>query len=256
MSTSPSLAELAELAVDLAKRAGDLTLEYFRGGFETDFKADGTPVTAADRGAEALLRREISSRFPDDGLVGEEHGEEPGTSGRTWIFDPIDGTKSFVRGVPLYGVLIGLEVDGEAAMGVIRLPALDETVVAWRGGGCWWNGRRARVSGIADLGAGLLTFDDPPPADLDPLLEAAGTWRTWGDCYGYALVATGRAEVMINPVVNVWDVAAVKPIIEEAGGRFTDLTGEATIHGGNAVATNGLVHDAVLDRVGILGGPR
>ncbi len=255
MSKSPSparpapLAELADFAVDLARRAGELALEYFRGGFETDFKADGTPVTAADRDAEELLRREISSRFPDDGLIGEEHGAEAGSSGRTWILDPIDGTKSFVRGVPLWGVLIGLEVDGAAAMGVIHLPALDETVAAWRGGCCWWNGRRARVSGVADLGSSLVTFDDPPPADLDPLLEAAATWRTWGDCYGYALVATGRAEVMINPEVNVWDVAAVQPIIEEAGGRFTDLSGKATIRGGNAVGSNGLVHDAVLELV-------
>lgn len=250
MSQPLSLADLAELAVDLARRAGDLTLEYFRGGVETDFKTDGTPVTAADRGAEELLRREISSRFPDDGLVGEEHGAERGSSGRTWILDPIDGTKSFVRGVPLWGVLIGLEIDGEAAMGVIHLPALDETVVAWRGGGCWWNGRRARVSRIADLGSSLVTVDDPPEGGaLDPLLDAAGMWRTWGDCYGYALVATGRAEVMINPVVNVWDVAAVQPILEEAGGRFTDLTGEATIHGGNSLGSNGLVHDAALELV-------
>lgn len=250
MSTSPTLADLAEIAVDLARRAGELTLEYYHGGVETEHKADGTPVTAADRGAEALLRREIRSRFPDDGLVGEEHGTEPGTSGRTWILDPIDGTKSFVRGVPLWGVLIGLEIDGEAALGVIHLPALSETVVAWRGGGCWWNGRPARVSGVAELGSSLVNLSDFPEDDaLDPVLAAAGLQRTWGDCYGYVLVATGRAEVMIDPVVNVWDVAAVQPIIEEAGGRFTDLRGEATIRGGNAVGSNGLVHDAVLERV-------
>lgn len=250
MSTSPTLADLAEIAVDLARRAGELTLEYFHGGVETEHKADGTPVTAADRGAEALLRREIRSRFPDDGLVGEEHGTEPGTSGRTWILDPIDGTKSFVRGVPLWGVLIGLEIDGEAALGVIHLPALSETVVAWRGGGCWWNGRPARVSGVAELGSSLVNLSDFPEDDaLDPVLAAAGLQRTWGDCYGYVLVATGRAEVMIDPVVNVWDVAAVQPIIEEAGGRFTDLGGEATIRGGNAVGSNGLVHDAALELI-------
>ena len=250
MSTSPTLPELARIAVGLAQRAGELTLEYFHGGVETEHKADGTPVTAADRGAEELLRREIRSRFPDDGLVGEEHGTEEGTSGRTWILDPIDGTKSFVHGVPLYGVLIGLEIDGEVAAGVIHLPALDETVHAWRGGGCWWNGRRAEVSRVADLGASLVTTSDfPEGAALDPVLAAAGISRTWGDCYGYALVATGRAEVMIDPVANVWDLAAVQPIVEEAGGRFTDLDGQETCRGGSGVGSNGLVHEAVLDLI-------
>lgn len=246
-TTSPTLAELTQFAVHLARRAGELTLDDFRHGVEADLKADGTPVTKADRGAEELMRREIGERFPDDGVLGEEFGSEDGTSGRTWIVDPIDGTRSFIHGVPLYGVLIGLEIGGETALGVIHLPALGETVWAYSGGGCWWNGERAGVSQVSELGRGLVTTSDlPADGRLDSLFAAAGVRRTWGDCYGYALVATGRAEVMIDPVASVWDLAAVKPIVEEAGGRFTDLTGRATARGGNAVASNGLVHDAVL----------
>jgi histidinol phosphatase-like enzyme (inositol monophosphatase family) len=246
----PTLSELTEFAVQLARRAGEVTLEYFRHGVEADLKADGTPVTAADRGAEELLRREIGARFPADGIVGEEFGADAGESGRVWILDPIDGTRSFVHGVPLYGVLVGLEIGGETALGVIHLPALGETVWAYSGGGCWWNGARAGVSQVGELGRGLVTTSDvPTDGRLDRLFAAAGLRRTWGDCYGYALVATGRAEAMIDPVVAVWDVAAVKPIIEEAGGRFTDLHGRSGIRGGSAVGTNGLVHDAVLGLV-------
>lgn len=246
----PTLSELAELAVDLARRAGELTLDYFRRGVEADVKADGTPVTEADRGAEELLRREIGERFPDDGIVGEEFGADEGGSGRIWIVDPIDGTRSFVHGVPLYGVLIALEIGGESALGVIHLPALGETVWAWSGGGCWWNGTRAEVSRVSELGESLVTTSDiPTDGRLDALFAAAGLRRTWGDCYGYALVATGRAEVMIDPEASVWDLAAVKPIVEEAGGRFTDLGGQVTVRGGDGVASNGLVHDAVLELV-------
>ena len=252
----PTLQAIAEIAADLAWQAGRRTLAYFQAPIPIEEKDDGTPVTLADREAEQLLRSEIRRRFPKDGLIGEEYGEDlsTGETGRTWILDPIDGTKSFVHGVPLYAVLIGVTVDRgsgpRAKVGVIHLPGLGESLVAWRGGGCWWNGRRARVSEtrrIAD--STVLTSDFPSheqPDSAKRLYRAAKIRRTWGDAYGYSLVATGRADVMVDPIVSAWDVAAVQPILEEAGGRFTDLTGAPTHDLGSGVGTNGHLHDDVL----------
>ncbi|MEL7061560.1 MAG: inositol monophosphatase family protein [Acidobacteriota bacterium] len=253
--STPSWQELAEIAADLAWRAGRLTLADFQVGVEVERKADATPVTRADRGAEALLRRELRNRFPADGILGEEEGEDVGSGERTWILDPIDGTKSFIHGVPLYAVLVAVaDAARRPAVGVIHLPALGETVVAWRGGGCWWNGRRAHVSTIDALGDGLLVTSDVPgesahaaaESRLDRLLAAPRLRRTWGDAYGYALVATGRAEVMIDPVASPWDLAAVQPIIEEAGGVFTDLDGVAHPWGGSGLAAPPALHAAAL----------
>ncbi|MEM8930027.1 MAG: inositol monophosphatase family protein [Acidobacteriota bacterium] len=248
---SPSLPELTEIAVDLAWKAGRRTLAAFQIGVEVEAKADGTPVTRADRDAEDFLRRAIRERFPDDGVFGEEFGEEPGSSGRTWVIDPIDGTKSFVHGVPLYAVLVAVVIDGRSDIGIIHLPGLGETVHAHRGGGCWWNGRRARVSQVERVEQALVVTSDFPGQEQERtptrLYDAARLRRTWGDAYGYALVATGRAEVMVDPEVAPWDVAAVQPIIEEAGGRFTDRDGVARYDGGSGLATNGRLHDQALD---------
>ena len=248
-----SVRDLLEVAVDIAEKAGEITLRYYQGRFAVETKADTSPVTVADREAETYIRRAIESRFPQDGIVGEEFGEIRARAGRRWIVDPIDGTFSFVRGVPLYGVLIGVEQDEEPLVGVIHLPALDETVAAARGEGCRWRGQRAQVSSTAQLRDALwLTTDLDFDADaagssaLDRLVDAAGPARTWGDCYGYALVATGRADIMTDPRMHVWDCAALLPIIEGANGRFTDWQGRRTIRGGNAVATNGVLHDEVL----------
>ncbi|MEM1177223.1 MAG: histidinol-phosphatase [Acidobacteriota bacterium] len=258
--TREELAEAEAFAVDAAFIAGQRTLADFQTPVAVDRKGDGTPVTRADRGAEQSLREAIKKRFPADGLVGEEYGDEAGTSGRTWILDPIDGTKSFIHGVPLYAVLVALAVDGRAVVGVIHLPGLGETVSAWRGGGCRWNGRRARVSTTPKLDAAMVVTSDFPGVEEQPgsrgeaarrLYRAAGLRRTWGDAYGYALVATGRADVMVDPIVAPWDVAAVQPIIEEAGGRFTSFEGEETVNAGHAVGTNGILHAAVL---GLLAG--
>jgi histidinol phosphatase-like enzyme (inositol monophosphatase family) len=250
------LAELLDFAVELARAAGEITLRYFRRGVAAEIKADGSPVTIADREAEAFLRQEIAARFPADGILGEEEGATTGASGRRWILDPIDGTFSFVRGVPFYGVLIGLEIDGEAALGVVNIPALNELVYAARGLGCFWNGQPARVSGVAQLSEALLLATDFGDcakhgygAAGQKLSQQTKSQRTWGDCYGYVLVATGRAEVMLDPVMNVWDCAPLLPIMQEAGGTFTDWTGRATIHGGNAIATNGLLFGEVMQAV-------
>jgi histidinol phosphatase-like enzyme (inositol monophosphatase family) len=248
------------LALKIAREAGKLTLEFFRRpDLLVETKADASPVTVADRRAEDHLRRCIRAAFPEDGILGEEFGAEAGTSEFRWIVDPIDGTKSFVRGVPLYGTLIGIERAGRAVGGVIHLPAAGETVVAGQGDGAWWlvDGRDpvpARVSGVEHLGEALYCTTDPGTFDEidrpdahESLKRAVRLSRTWGDCAGYLLVATGRAEIMVDPLMNAWDAAAVLPVLAEAGGRFTDWTGDATAHGGNGVATNGKLHAGVLD---------
>jgi len=242
------LNELLEFAVDLARGAGEITLQYFRKKPETSTKSDGSYVTIADREAESYLRRRIGERFPDDGILGEEEGELQGTSGRRWILDPIDGTFAFVHGVPLYGVLIAVEIEGQMMVGVVNIPTLGEIVSAAKGVGCFLNGEPACVSTTAQLKDALLLSTSFGRA-TEVLQERAKVSRTWGDCYGYVLVATGRADVMLDPVMNLWDCAPLLPIMEEAGGTFTDWRGERTADGGNAVATNGLLFDEVLKLV-------
>jgi histidinol phosphatase-like enzyme (inositol monophosphatase family) len=245
-----------DFATTIALGAGEITLRYFRQGVAADTKADGSPVTIADREAEAYLRRAIAARYPRDAILGEEEGEQSGASGRRWIIDPIDGTFSFVRGVPFYGVLIGVEIDGEAVVGVVNIPAMSELVCAARGLGCYWNGQRTQASSVANLADGLLLATDFGASErygfgaaAERLQREAKTRRTWGDCYGHILVATGRAEAMLDPVMSVWDCAPLLPILEEADGTFTDWRGQPTIHGGNAIATNGLIFAEVMEIV-------
>ena len=250
------LQELLKAAEAFARAAGELTLDHFGGILVAERKDDGTPVTAADRAAELLIRGTIAERFPGHGIMGEEFGESnPGARVR-WIVDPIDGTRSFMRGVPLYGVLIGIEIDRAPAVGVAHFPALGETVSAALGLGCHWNGRRARVSRTETLAqATVLTTSlegaagRSRDAGFAALARRAALARTWGDCYGHALVATGRADVMVDPVLASWDAAPLLTIVTEAGGRFTDVTGRATVHGGSGVSTNGILHDEVLATV-------
>ena len=253
------LAARLQLAVAAARKAGDLTLTYFqRDDLGVEIKADDSPVTVADRGAEQLLRREIAAAFPGDGILGEEFGEQAGTSGYRWILDPIDGTKSFISGVPLYGTLIGIEREGRSVVGVIHIPGLGETAYAAQGEGAWYvkgsvAPRPTRVSKKPSLREGLFctsevrNFERIGRRDAyDKLQAAARISRSWGDAYGYLLVATGRAELMVDPMMHVWDCAALQPVIEEAGGTFTDWNGTPTIHAANSIATNGLVLDEVL----------
>jgi histidinol phosphatase-like enzyme (inositol monophosphatase family) len=247
-------------ALAIAREAGALTLEFFGSErLDVEAKADGSPVTRADREAERLLVARIRASFPDDGIVGEETGETRGTSGRRWILDPVDGTKSFVHGVPLYGTLVALETRGRAAIGVVCMPALGEAFFGARGEGAWWarhlGGReetvRARVSTVDRLDLALLCTTSPRGFErrghtpfYDRLRAQVATERGWGDCYGHMLVATGRAEIMLDPVMEVWDCAALQPIVEEAGGRFTDFAGAATHRGGSAISTNLALADA------------
>ena len=252
-----------ELALQAAYEAGEITLKYFqRGDLVVERKDDDSPVTLADRRAEEHLRRRIAEAFPEDAILGEELPQRPGTTGYRWILDPIDGTKSFIHGVPLYGTLVGVEHEGESVLGVILIPALGECVYAARGQGAWYRSGEgaptpARVSNCPKLSEGLFLvsevglFETVGRRDLfDRLQASARVTRTWGDCYGYLLVATGRAELMVDPVMQLWDLAALLPVVVEAGGRFTDWQGRQTIHSGQAIATNGQILEEVLTIVG------
>ncbi|MCS7071651.1 MAG: inositol monophosphatase family protein [Anaerolinea sp.] len=243
-----------EFALDAAYLAGRITLGYFQAGIKPERKGDNTPVTIADRSAEQKLRELIAAAYPGDGIIGEEYGRSAGETGYTWIIDPIDGTKSFVSGVPIYGCLLALvDRDDQPLVGVAHYPALNETIAAVKGQGAYWNGRRARVSTTADLADAVLLMSDIVGYDergkgeaFRTLVSATYIQRTWGDSYGYLLVATGRADIMIDPVMNIWDCAPFGVILPEAGGTFTDWRGKPTINAGESIATNGALFDAVL----------
>lgn len=250
-----------QLALDIARRAAAHTLARFRDpSLRIDQKLDRTVVTEADREAEALLRREIEARFPEDEIVGEELGPKPGTSGWAWFLDPIDGTQAYARGVPLFGTLIGVTRERRSEIGVIALPALGELVHAARGRGCHWfssagssTSQPARVSSCANMKEAMFlttwmqSFQMAGRVELfSRLTENTGVFRGWGDCYGYALVATGRAEIMVDPVLAPWDAGPMPVVLEEAGGRYTSFSGAVDLYAANGVATNGLLHDAVL----------
>jgi histidinol phosphatase-like enzyme (inositol monophosphatase family) len=243
---------LMQAAAEVARRAGDVALSHFRKALTVETKRDGTPVTVADRDAEARAREWIEARFPEDGILGEEFGTHRPNAPRRWILDPIDGTKSFVRGVPLWGTLVAVAKGEEILAGAACFPAVGEALVAAPGHGCWWNGTRCAVSQVAELKAATALITDDRFTDHP---ELASRWhtlsqqvqlaRTWGDCYGYLLVATGRAEIMVDEVLSSWDAAALLPIVQEAGGVFTDFTGRVTAFGGQAIATNGALGDPV-----------
>jgi len=250
---NPDPQVLLEFALESVWQAGRLTLGYFQTAVPAERKADNTPVTLADREAEQLLRRRITRYWPDHGIIGEEFGRSPSNSPYTWIIDPIDGTKSFVSGVPLYSNLLALTDGDEALLGVANFPALEEMIYARRGEGCYWNGRRTRVSVKSELREALVLT-----SELN-YFQAAHRWdawlrlceqtyaqRTWGDAYGYFLVATGRAEIMVDPAMHVWDCGPFQVILEEAGGTFTDWRGTPTIHGNESIATNGVLLEQVL----------
>ena len=251
---SESLHDYLDFATETAYLAGRLTLGYYQAGVRPDFKPDDSPVTVADRKAEELIRSQIERRFPGHAIVGEEFGtqEVEGATHR-WFIDPIDGTKSFVRGVPLYAVLIGLEIEGTVEVGAAYFPALEEMIAAASGEGCWWNGRRAHVSAASSLDRALVTFTDVANFDAYGRREAwerikrATYYRAgWGDAYGYLLVATGRSDLMLDPITAVWDCAPFPPILKEAGGYFGDWAGNPTIYGHEGMATTPALLPQVL----------
>jgi histidinol-phosphatase len=257
MTIPPADPALLDWAVALTREAGQRTLRRFRAAdLAVDAKGDGTPVTEADRDAEAYIRGELAAAHPDDAVLGEEHGGASGTTGRRWIIDPIDGTKAFMRGVPLYSNLLAVADEHGWAIGVINLPALDERVYAGRGLGCFQDdrhgeGRPAHVGPRSAtpflMASGYTHWDETALLDVK---RAGWALRTWGDGYGYALVATGRADAMVDPTASLWDVAPMPVILSEAGGRFTTADGDELVPDGptevSGVATNGDGHDELL----------
>ncbi len=263
-----AIADRLEEAIRAARDAGAITREHFgQRSLAVQRKADNSPVTIADRAAEQLLRNRIMAAFPADGIIGEEYGQQEGSSAFRWILDPIDGTTAFISGVPLYGTLVGVECQGRSVAGVIYMPALDECVYAAQGSGAWHvvgSGppQRARVSSCAALADGLFVtsqVDLYARRGAEPVFQTlqqrAYITRTWGDCYGYLLVATGRAAVMVDPMLNVWDAAALQPILEEAGGTFTDWQGQPTIFHQEGIGSNGRVLPEILAVTGPFGTP-
>ncbi|HVL14090.1 MAG TPA: inositol monophosphatase family protein [Gemmata sp.] len=242
-----------DLAVEAARKAGDLAREYYETTFEVEHKADNSPVTIADKAAEALIRETVSRAFPADGFLGEEYGDQPGSSGYRWVIDPIDGTKSFIRHIPLWATLIGLEYQGEQIGGVVHIPVFGMTYRALRGGGAFVNERKIRVSEVATLADSLVCYSSinwftkyGREKSFLELATRTARQRGYGDFYGFVLVAEGAADLMVEHGVNPWDVAATKAIVEEAGGRFTDWEDNPTILRPDALASNGKVHAEAL----------
>ncbi len=252
-----------DFATQLAYRAGRITLGYFNTGVRPDYKADDSPVTAADRAAEEFIRGEIEKTYPAHAIVGEEFGVKPSVSIREsdsksayrWFVDPIDGTKSFLRGIPLYGVLIGLEIEGVIQVGAAYFPGTDEMLCAANGLGAWWNGKRARVSDVNTFERAWFCytsyhgFEKRDPALWKRLSDTAYVLRGWSDAYGYLAVATGRAEVMIDPVMNDWDCGPFPVILREAGGYFGSWSGEEGHTHGEALAVNAALKPKVLELI-------
>jgi histidinol-phosphatase len=252
-----NLQRYLDFTTDLAYRAGKITLGYFNAGVRPDYKADDTPVTAADRAAEEFIRGEIEKKYPGHALLGEEFGASASESATCrWIIDPIDGTKSFLRGVPLYAVLIGLEIEGVIQVGAAYFPGTDEMLCAATGLGAWWNGRRARVSEIGNFDRAFVCYTNVRnmarhgrgPA-WERLNAAAYASRGWSDAYGYLCVATGRAEAMLDPVMAIWDCGPFPVIFREAGGYFGSWDGREGHTFNEALACNAALKDHILELI-------
>ncbi len=245
--------EETELALRMAAEAKRIVLGYFQTGLQVETKSDNSPVTIADRKSEEALRALMEKHTPGYGIIGEEFGTQAGRADREWVIDPIDGTKAFIHGVPLFGTLLALLENGKPVVGVIALPALGHVLHASLGGGAWLDGKPCRVSGVDRIEDSLLLDGSASTMERlghgpawTALRTRAKLHRGWGDCYGHFLVAAGRAEAMVDPIVSVWDVAPMAIILPEAGGRFSALSGRDAITENSGVSSNGLVHDEIL----------
>lgn len=250
------LQALQTFAVETAFQAGQLTLGHFQRGVHAEYKGDDSPVTAADRAAEELIRARIEAAYPQHGVLGEEFGSAGEGASHRWLIDPVDGTKSFVRGVPLYGVLLALEIEGRIAVGVSYFPGVGDMVCAAAGSGCYWNGRRCYVSETRDLSRAFVSFTDARNFER---YERAEAWRRlqaatyypvgWSDAYGHMLVATGRCDLMLDPVMNPWDSGPFPVLLREAGGYAGDWSGTETVYGNELLSTNRALLPQVLDLI-------
>lgn len=251
-----------DLALDTARRAaeaaGRAAMAWFRTDVPVERKADRTPVTAADRDAEAAILRLLTAAFPQASILAEETGSHPGDPSLRWIVDPLDGTRGFARGGTFWGPLIALEHRGEIVAGAAALPALGELYYAARGRGCHRNqGERVRLSGVSEWSEATLSLGElsrllegPRAAGVSQLLRTAASVRSYGDVAGALMVLAGRAEVWLEAGVKPWDLAPLKILFEEAGGRFTDLAGTPTIENGSALGSNGALHSHALSALG------
>ncbi len=257
-----------EYALKVVKASERITLKYFRSKFRVNYKSDRSPVTVADKSCEKFLIGELSKKFPHHGFYGEEFGRQTSSSPTDsasdssagsefrWIIDPIDGTRNFTRGIPYWGTLCGLEHDGEMVAGIMSLPALKKVYYASKKHGAFCNGKRIRVSRLKELGKSTVVYGGLSyfigtkyeKAFLD-IAKKSYHDRGFGDCFGYTFVAEGQAEAMLDPIVSPWDVAAIKPIIEEAGGVFTDFEGNSTIYGRTGLAGNPYLHETILKKL-------
>ncbi len=263
---APENLELLKIALKTAEIAEENILKYYQNDVGVEWKADKTPVTIADKGTEELARKFWAKETPGFGVIGEEFGIESSDAEYQWVIDPIDGTKSFIHGVPLFGTLIGLWHKNVPIASVIRLPAMKSAVWAVNGGGAFLDGREVRASKVSQLSDALVlsgtvnTMEDKGFGEgFTKLRRSARLHRGWGDCYGYYLVAAGRAEIMVDPVVSLWDIAPFPLLMKEAGGKFSTIDGKTELfdvngkptapiyEGFTSIATNGLLHDVALD---------
>ena len=263
---APENLELLKIALKTAELAEENILKFYQNDVGVEWKADKTPVTIADKGTEELARKFWAKETPGFGVIGEEFGIESPDAEYQWVIDPIDGTKSFIHGVPLFGTLIGLYRKNVPIASVIRLPAMKSAVWAVNGGGAFLDGREVRASKVSQLSDALVlsgtvnTMEDKGFGEgFTKLRRSARLHRGWGDCYGYYLVASGRAEIMVDPVVSLWDIAPFPLLMKEAGGKFSTIDGKTELFDANgkptapiyegftSIATNGLLHDVALD---------
>jgi histidinol phosphatase-like enzyme (inositol monophosphatase family) len=244
----------------------------FRGlSIDVVWKHDGSPVTKADQQAEKILRQRINNVFPEDAIIGEEHEAENGTSGFKWIIDPLDGTESFIRKVPVWGTLVGLEHEGEMVAGLCYMPAQREFAWSSKGAGCWWvpdttgapniealrdRAQRAQVSPMDTLKEAMIVTSGQGAFHRSGRVEAFNKLRAatrkdrgWGNCYGHLLVATGRVEASIEPKIREWDVAPFASMLAESGGKLTDFAGKASVYSGHAICSNGKLHAEIIKTI-------
>lgn len=254
--SAESLPDLLDFARSIARDAGQLTLNYFQKELKAEFKSDDSPVTIADREAETLIRERIEASYPSHAILGEEFGETNSGASHRWIIDPIDGTKSFICGVPMYTVLIGLEIEGQSQVGAVYLPGLDEMVSAATNLGCDWNGKPCQVSQQDQLDRAFIAHADTAAfaqfgkGEAWKRLQEASYYNAgWCDAYGYVLVATGRIEAMLDPIMNIWDCAPFLPILREAGGYFGDWSGNERIDKPEALGTNAALREPILELI-------